>query len=165
MKIRKMKRRQERLAKRQAAEDLRRAKRDGMKIVEAAKRLGVSQSTLRSWIAGFGDGGPDPAPVGRPAQRGTREERNLVIEILFHTCARIGVNALKEIVPEISKRQIRDIKRRYVRAYKSRYPHLIHSLTWTRSGSVWAMDFTDLKFPMEGGFEKVLPIRDVASSP
>lgn len=160
---RKKRRRHERQVRRAATFALLCMKRNGMKLADAAARLGVSLATMRTWILEAENAEPDPAPVGRPAQSGTREDRDLLVAILFHACARIGVNALKVIVPEMSKRQIRDIKRRYVKAYRRRYKTLIHTVQWSRAGSVWAMDFTDLKFPMEGGFEKVLPIRDVAS--
>jgi len=162
-KSRKRRRRQERQVRRAAAAALLWARRNGIKFAEAVKGMCVSLSTMMSWISGAADGSLEAKEVGRPAQRGSREERNLVVEMLKQAGPWLGVNAIKAIVPDISKRQIRDMKRRYVKACKRRYAVLIRTLQWSRPGAVWAMDFTDLKFPMEGGFEKVLPIRDAAS--
>lgn len=61
------------------------------------------------------------------------------------------------------RREIEDLLRRYRRVWRRRQRRLLHILHWRRPGTVWAIDFAEPPLPIEGSFEYLLAVRDLAS--
>lgn len=100
----------------------------------------------------------------RVSARFTRDQRQGVLWTLHRTSGRIGVNELMNVVwPSATRVSITDIKARWRYAAHRCGGRLCGLVQWTRAGSVWAMDWTDPDHALEGGYEKILSVRDLAS--
>jgi hypothetical protein len=74
-----------------------------------------------------------------------------------------SVAALRELFPEVPRASLEETLRRARRIFRRRHRWLIHTLRWTRPGTVWAIDFTEPPMPVDGVYERVLLVRDLAS--
>jgi transposase InsO family protein len=63
----------------------------------------------------------------------------------------------------MAKRELDDLITQYARAHFDGRRTLIHALSWTRVGTVWAMDYTAPPTVIEGRYRTVLAVRDLAS--
>jgi len=63
----------------------------------------------------------------------------------------------------MARREIQDLLRRYRRVWKRRHRILLHVLHWQRPGAVWATDFAEPPLPVDGGYDRLLAVRDLAS--
>ncbi len=144
---------------------LRWGRRCGLSCNEVAHDLGVNARTLRSWEQRWRLDRLEARRLGRRARRElTRDQRQGVLWALHRTSGRIGVNELMNVVwPSATRVAITDIKARWRYAAHRRGGRLCGLVHWTRAGSVWAMDWTDPDHALEGGYEKILSVRDLAS--
>ena len=60
----------------------------------------------------------------------------------------------------MSVEELMEIKWRYLNILERRYKPVIRKLTWTRPGTVWAMDFTEPPNPVDEIFEQILVVDD-----
>ena len=135
----------------------------GMKRVAAAAAMMVPLRTLQKWEQEDGETGLELRPLGRKPERGTVEDRNKAVKTLRDNGPWVGVPTLKKFHPELGRDELMEIKRRYVHILEKRYKPVIRKLTWTRPGTVWAMDFTEPPNPVEEIFEQILVVEDLAS--
>jgi hypothetical protein len=139
---------------------LERAEQDGRSAEWLAELLGISATTLRRWRAEQGAGKSAPELRGaRPFDASIGLLRALVEFV--EESALMGVRALHRAVPDIPRRWLewlaaRVEERRQRRAWRA-------ELVWTRPGSVWTMDHTELEAPIDGEFPFLFVVRDLAS--
>jgi len=74
-----------------------------------------------------------------------------------------GLPTLRKLFPEAARAELVDLQCRYREAYRRRHGMLVHVLRWTRPGTVWAIDFTEPPCRIDGVFDRVLVLRDLAS--
>ena len=135
----------------------------GMPLVRAAMVVGRPLRTVQEWIVRSRRDGLVARSRGRRPERGTRAQRNEVVETLFWLGPRTGVPTLQRLHPHMSRGELGELKRRFVRWYKRKYRRTLHVLDWTRPGAVWAMDFCDPPKPLDGEFEHLLLVKDLGS--
>jgi hypothetical protein len=63
----------------------------------------------------------------------------------------------------MARREVQDILRRYREARKRRRRLLALVLRWTKPGSVWAIDFAEPPLAIDGCYDYLLAVRDLAS--
>jgi hypothetical protein len=129
----------------------------------AAEKLGLSAETLREWDAIWRAGRLELVPRGRPVapvDRGTREE---MIAMFMMLGPGVGVRTWPSIFPQLPRRELEDFMRRWTGIHTRKNGILVHVLRWRRTGSVWAMDFTDPPQDVDGKYSKILVVRDLSS--
>ena len=129
---------------------------------EAARALGLSPSTLASWERAARRGTLGPRARGRPPRHASRAERTEILSALREEPS-VGVFNLMGDFPEVSRHEIGELKQRYVYAHRRRGSELVCWLRWTRVGAMWAADFTQPPWPIDGLYPLVFAVRDLAS--
>jgi transposase InsO family protein len=76
---------------------------------------------------------------------------------------RLGLPSLRRMFPQVARAELIDLQRRYRRWWRRHHRRLVHRLIWSRPGSVWAADFSHPPAPIDGGFRRLLAVRDLAS--
>ena len=93
-----------------------------------------------------------------------RETRNEVIRFLHDvTAADIGLPALRALFPQVPRCILEDLLCRYRRVWRRRYRRRGFRLTWHVAGSVWAMDFSEAPYLIDGVYQYLFALRDLAS--
>jgi len=135
----------------------------GVEYDASAELLGMHPATLRRWRRDWRSDRLPARPRGRPAERASARDRAEVIGILDQMGVLVGVPRLQALFPGIAKREIEDLLARYRRLCWRRSGTLVQVLTWTKPGTVWAMDFTEPPTPVDGIYPYILAVRDLAS--
>jgi len=131
------------------------------RIVEVLHR---SPRTLRAWRHVVPRSADTTDLRGRPVLGSTVAERNRVIRFLhFVTGPAIGLPALRALFPQMPRCTLEDLLRRYRRVWRARYCPFGLRLTWHQPGRVWAMDFSEAAFPIDGRDRYIFAVRDLAS--
>lgn len=136
------------------------ARRAGKQLVWLARRLGLACTTMLSWVQGWGADRLRAMRRGRPAQVETRTARRAALE-LARDHPSLGARHIARMTG-LSRRVAADLKER-LRTWRARWVERRARCEWTRAGAVWAMDFTKPKVGIEGGLNRVLVVRDLAS--
>ena len=139
------------------------AARQGLTGADAAARLGLSDRTLQYWEAAWRRGRMRPYARGRPAPRSDRATRQRLLALIELVGPQIGVPTLQSLFRSMPRREIADMLRRYRRIWRRRGRRLLHILHWRRAGTVWAIDFAEPPLAVEGAFDRLLAVRDLAS--
>jgi hypothetical protein len=100
-----------------------------------------------------------PVPRGRPAIPVDPLAIATVTEVLDSHGRSIGVPTLKHLFHEVPRVALRRIREQWSSEQEVRSCHL----AWTTPGSVWSADFTEAPLPVDGVFDHVLVVRDLAS--
>jgi len=132
----------------------------GASMRAVARRIGMAPQTLCDWVRARRERRLDTAVRGRRRCRLDRELRATVIEVITETHGRIGVPSLKAGFPTVSRRRLRRLRDAYRRAHRSS----AEQLAWTTPGTVWAMDFSELEEVIDGRYDALLSVRDLAST-
>jgi len=136
----------------------------GRTLLAIAKGLGMNLGTLKAWGTDWRGHQLVAEPVGRPAQRGEVSQRNEVLGHITALGGEVSIRALRKAFPKMSRAELADLKRRWRKLVrKKNLGYLIKMLRFTTPGTVWAMDFAQLKRPVDGIFRFVLVVRDLAS--
>jgi transposase InsO family protein len=130
---------------------------------EVADRLRVRGRTLRRWCHDLLHAVLPLASLGRPRLRSSREERNDVLHLLDEFGPGLGVPALCDCFPNMARAELEDLLARYRRVWRERHRVPLRVLAWPVPGRVWAIDFTESPWPIEGRFRHLLAVRDLAS--
>ena len=94
----------------------------------------------------------------------TVSERNRVIRFLHHvTGPAIGLPALRALFSDMPRCALENLLSRYRRVWRARYCPFGLRLTWHQPGRVWAMDFSEAPFPIDGQYRDIFAVRDLAS--
>ena len=131
----------------------------GRRWAEIAGWLHVTDRTLRRWCRGT----VQARPLGRPASRPSRDDRNTVIHFLDEYGPHVGVPLLRTRFPVMSRAEVTDLLTRYRRVWRKRNRVPLRVLSWSVVGSVWAIDFTGPRSPIEGRYPYLVAARDLAS--
>jgi transposase InsO family protein len=75
----------------------------------------------------------------------------------------VGVPRLRRRFADLARAELDDLLKDYRRRWRAAHPRLLHVLHWQRPGAVWAMDFAEAPIPIDGCFEHLLAVRDLAS--
>jgi transposase InsO family protein len=104
-----------------------------------------------------------PAPLGRPRQRSDRETRNDVIHFLDEFGPGVGVPTLRDCFPAMTRAELDDLLKRYLRVWRERNRQPLRALHWAMPGRVCAIDYAEPPTPIDGRFDYLLAVRDLAS--
>ena len=149
--------------RRRAAEVGRRLLEVGWSWPWIADCLRVAGRTLRHWCRNLLDRVRPACPLGRPAARSSRADRNAVIELLDELGPQVGVPALRECFPAMTRAELEGLLKRYRRLWRERNREPQRVLRWPIPGRVWAIDFAEPPAPIDGRFGHLLAVRDLAS--
>jgi transposase InsO family protein len=141
-------------------------RRHGWSMTDIAIELQMAPRTLRQWFADFQQTTierPRPLPLGRPAIRSSRDDRQAVLAVLDELGPATGLPTLQDAFPNMPRAELHNLLVRYRAVLQKRYHHAPHTLTWTVPGSVWAIDFSEAPAPVDGIFPYLLAVRDLAS--
>lgn len=128
-----------------------------------AARLGMRSETLEQWIAAWKEEHLRVKELGRPAQIEATWKREEILCWLAMWGPGIGVPSLQQVFPHVARAELEELIRSNMDAYKTWGARLVRVLRWTRTGAVWAMDYTQPPKPLEGIYKYVLVVRDLAS--
>ena len=140
----------------------------GITFSQTAERLRLAPRTLRQWRLrqwrlDQRDACPLALPLGRPCLRAPRAVRNEVIALLDELGAATGAPTLRACFPTLARAELEDIMRRYRRVWRKRHRQALRVLHWQVPGAVWAMDFSEATYRIEGKDRYLLAVRDLAS--
>src|SRR5262249_37763380 len=130
---------------------------------QAARLLGVRTRTLRRWEQAHRRDGLQARPLGRPTARSGQSRRSEVLRALAELGPGVALATLREQFSAMARAELADLLRRYRRVWRKRRQRLLRVLHWLRPGSVWAMDFVEVPFLIDGSYKYVLAVRDLAS--
>ena len=130
---------------------------------EAADDLGIRADVLRHWRKGWALNRIMPEMRGRPIQTMPGHVREAVCETLRELGPRTGLPTLHGLYPEVARGELADLLQRFRHAYWDENTLYRDALYWTRINAVWALDYTDPPLPVDGLYEKILVVRDLAS--
>jgi len=135
----------------------------GQTCAHAATRLGIPARTLRQWDQTF-RGEHDRLPtLGRPKRSATSEQRAEVFRLLSDRGPGLGLPTLRCHCPCPTRAELKEIVTFYRRLWQEQNQVWRHRLHWHRPGTVWAMDFTEPPMPIDGCYDYLLAVRDLAS--
>jgi len=149
----------ETIVRRRAVALRRWAARYGERRRGVADRLGLREGTLGAWERRR----PVAAPRGRPAERADAQSRRQVAVLFRLMGPGVGLPTLQAIFPNVARAELEYLLRRYRDVHLSKSGTLVYSLRWTRPGAVLAMDYTEPPEPVDGVYEDLLAVRDLAS--
>lgn len=158
-------RHRERLARREVVETRARLHERGLSLGAFSVALGCSDRLIRRWAERNADpfDGLSPVALGRPTKRGTADERDLVLAILGVLGPFTPIASLRTLVPGLARREVEELRWRYRRHMRLAGHATAQVLTWHRPGAVWAMDYTEVPWRIDGAEKYVLSVRDLAS--
>lgn len=136
---------------------------DGLSVHQSATRLGIDPSTLRSWQERWLQDQLRPKPRGRPAECVEREQMWSLLAIFGLIGPHVGLPTLQALLPDIPRAALIGLQVRCRAIFRRRTSWVIYALRWTRAGTVWAIDFSELPEPMERLYTHLLLVRDLAS--
>jgi transposase InsO family protein len=90
-------------------------------------------------------------------------ERAVVGALLDEAGPRLGLPALQVSCPETPRSILAYLQAEYRRQFQQDHRLVVESLRWKRPGSVWAVDHSQPPQPIDGCFDQILAIRDLAS--
>jgi hypothetical protein len=106
----------------------------------------------------------DTAPnLGRPVVHSPREDRNAFLHLLDEYGPGVGLPTLKDCFPDMLHAEQADLLRRYRRVWRERHRIPLRVLHWPEPDRVWAIDFTEAATLIDGRFQYLLAVRDLAS--
>lgn len=129
---------------------------------EVSRRLAVGPRTLRRWRRGVREQRPDPAP-GRPRFRLERGLRREIRQSIRQLGTRTGVTTFRARFPQVPRRVLSAQKSHYRSVLVRWRRRKLARLEWTQPGRVWAIDHAQPPLTMEGKYDYLLSVRDLAS--
>ncbi|MGH9390570.1 MAG: DDE-type integrase/transposase/recombinase, partial [Vicinamibacteria bacterium] len=130
---------------------------------EQAESLHLSSRTLRDWHDQWITDRLSPESRGRPPKEATREDRARMLGLLWVLGPGTGWETLRPHFPGAGRREIRRLLKRTRKLWAKLDRVGALALTWTRPGTVWAMDFTEPPRPIEGRYPRMFLVRDLSS--
>ena len=135
----------------------------GLTRSASARRLGLSPSALSRWIRRWEEDRMILRPRGRPIEDLDRDTRADILAIFSLMGPHATLAALRDLFPQVARGALDNLLERCRSVYRRRRRWLVHTLRWTRPGTVWAMDFTQPPAPIDGQYHYLLLVRDLAS--
>jgi transposase InsO family protein len=153
----------ERTARRSAVAFARWLQRRSLTRSAAARRLGLSASALSRWVCRWQEDRMTLRPRGRPVEDLDRDTRAGILSVFSLMGPHATLQALRDLFPEVARGALESLLERCRSVYRRRSRWLVHTLRWTRPGTVWAADFTEPPAPIDGLYRCLLLVRDLAS--
>ncbi len=153
----------ERTARRSAVAFARWMQRRGLTRSATARRLGLSASALSRWVHRWKEDRMALRPRGRPLEDLDRDTRAGILAVFSLMGPHATLQALRDLFPEVARGALENLLERCRSVYRRRSRWLVHTLRWTRPGTVWATDFTEPPAPIDGLYRRLLLVRDLAS--
>jgi transposase InsO family protein len=141
----------EQAARRSAAEMARTAQSQAL----VADALHIAPRTLATWM----DRPDECQPRGRPPVPLDPLLKETVAEALDSHGRSIGLPALKQLFPSVPRSALH----RFRDLWPGGHEEQPCRLDWLTPGAVWSADFTQTPSPVDGTFQYVLVVRDLAS--
>jgi hypothetical protein len=138
----------------------------GWPCQKIAELLHLAPRTLRHWQNqpdSLGGLHLQPMCLGRPAHCSPPKMRNQVIALLDELGPALGVPGLRQAFPDLARAELQDILWRYRRVWRKRHYLPLRILHWQVPGTVLAIDFAEATRPIEGIYDYLLAVRDLAS--
>lgn len=135
----------------------------GLTRQQAAERLKLSPCTLANWEQRWKENHLAIIEKGRPPNHANQEMRNQLIALFNLMGPHVGLPTLQALFPAVSRGELEELRQRYRFIHRRRNQYVIHALRWTKPGSVWAMDYSQPPLPIDGIYNRLLVIRDLAS--
>ena len=128
---------------------------------QVANRIHVPERTLRAWRRTSQE---EPKMRGRPPCGAAVDRRRQVISFLQRVSGpAIGLPALRALFPDQRRCILADLLRRYRRVWRRRQQRKGYRLQWHRPGAIWAMDHSEATQLIDGQYEQIFAVRDLAS--
>jgi transposase InsO family protein len=156
-------RQREQLLRVNAVDFSRWAVQQGFTLGQSATCLRLPARTLRQWDHDRHVKLVSVRALGRPALRSTRQDRNEVIELLDELGPATGLPTLHTCFPAMPRAELDDLLKRYRRLWQLHHTQTQSRLRWLTPGIVWAMDFTEAPYLIDGLYPYLLAVRDLAS--
>jgi hypothetical protein len=135
----------------------------GISAAQVAEQLRVSARTIRQWMSDDANRKAISCR-GRPPKTCTIAERNEVVRFLREVSGpAVGLAALQALFRTIPRCILQDLLHRYRHVWRYRYRQNGFQLDWRRAGTVWAIDFSQAIHGIDGVYEYLFPVRDLAS--
>lgn len=135
----------------------------GVSVAEVAREVGVAASTLASWQEGRRSGLRAPRRRGRRPCVATREQILTLLALVALAGRRLGHRSVELFVPGMPRREVCGWLRRWRKDWAKTHELGLMVLTWTRPGTVWAMDYSEAPTLIEGQYRYLLMVRDLSS--
>lgn len=87
----------------------------------------------------------------------------MVAAVLEETGPRLGVPALEACFPETPRCVLSYLVQTYRQQFRTEHRQVLESLHWQRTGAVWAIDHSQPPQPIDGCYEQIVAVRDLAS--
>ncbi len=100
---------------------------------------------------------------GRPVEDLDRDTRAGILAVFSLMGPHATLAALRDLFPEVARGALESLLERCRTVYRRRSRWLVHTLRWTRPGTVWATDFTEPPAPIDGQYRRLLLVRDLGS--
>jgi hypothetical protein len=139
-------------------------RRYGLRRHEAAARLGITSRTLGAWESEWADDRLAIEPRGRPVARLDRQTRDELTALLYILGPATGVAVLQGVFRDVPRAELEEQLAKFREVFLDDKRIVVHALRWTREGAVWAGDYTTPPEAVDGQYEKILAVRDLASS-
>ena len=125
---------------------------------EVSRRLAVAPRTLQRWRRA-----EPPGEVGRPCFVLDRELRGTIRRSIKELGVQTGVATFQARFPQVPRRVLAAVKSRYRQALARWRRRQLASLEWTQPGRVWAIDHAEPPLAIDGKYDYLLAVRDLAS--
>lgn len=129
----------------------------------AARYLRLRSRTLAHWRRRQLHGDLVPRLRGRPPREVTLEERVCVETLLDETGPRLGLPSLQSCFGDVPRCVLEYLLDDYRRRFQAEHRLVVETLQWFHPGTVWAIDHTQPPHPIDGCYEQILAVRDLAS--
>lgn len=150
-------------ARSQAAAYCQRVVKEGGRKHEAAAALGLARRTLFSWCEERATTGVVLRPRGREATDASLEERWAIRQKLGELGPQVGIRRLGSYFQEVNRRVIKEVLTGYRAERLSAWGRERRRVLWQGAGRVWAMDFSEPPWPVDGIYPEILAGRDLGS--
>jgi transposase InsO family protein len=135
----------------------------GVRALEIADLLDCPARTLRHWQHELSAARLQAQPLGRPHLRCTVAQSQEVIRFLHGHGPWVGMPTLSGQFGGLPAAELRDLLRVFRHLWTVQHPRATNVLHWHQVGTVWAMDFTKARQPIDGVYPYVFAVRDLAS--
>lgn len=153
----------ERIARRSAVAFARWQECRGQTRWASARRLELSPSALSRWMRRWKEDRMALRPRGRPVEDLDRDTRLRILAVFSQMGPHASLAAFRDLFPGVARGALENLLMRCRSMYRHRTRWLVHTLRWTRPGTVWATDFTEPPAPIEGQYRYLLLVRDLGS--
>ena len=127
----------------------------GQSRASVAQALHIAPQTLGAWM----DRPDEAQPRGRPPLPLDPLVKETVAQTLDSHGRSIGLPALKQLFPSVPRSALHRFRDQWSAGHEQEPCRL----DWRTPGAVWSADFTQTPSPVDGTFQYVLVVRDVAS--